>query len=418
MSIFDISAVLLGLSAFFGYLNYNFLRLPHTIGLVFIGLIASLAIIAVDTLSPSSSIAEKLAEGMVQVDFYDTLMKGMLCFMLFSGAAQVNFTAFRGKAVPIGILAFFGTLISTFVVGAALWSLFSLFGVEAPFIWCLVFGALISPTDPVAVLSLFKTVHVPAEVEAKMAGESLFNDGIGVVVFTAVLTLAVNSGSGGEAISAGEVGVLFLQEAVGGALLGLLAGWVCYHGLRTLDDASLEVLLTLAVVVCTYAAALRLEASGPIAVVVAGLFVGARGGVDVSEESRDYLRKFWTLIDEILNSVLFLLIGLEVLLVYQRLDHLAYAMLAIPVCLFARWLSVFIPLTALSRWISITPGAIAILTWGGLRGGIAVALALSLPENEYKSVILTVTYAVVLFSILVQGLTMQPLVKRLFTVAA
>ncbi|MGI9329825.1 MAG: cation:proton antiporter, partial [Gammaproteobacteria bacterium] len=210
-----------------------------------------------------------------------------------------------------------------------------------------------------------------------------------------------------------EVAEIFLQEAVGGALLGLFAGWVTCRALISVDDHNLEVLITLALVMVTYAVAIRLEMSGPIAMVVAGLFVGNRGAEIVSERGRDYMTKFWSLIDEILNSVLFLLIGLEVLVISQRLDHLAFALIIIPVCLFARLVSVALPLLALARWEPFTPGTIPVLTWGGLRGGIAVALSLSLPESEYKAFILTGTYAVVLFSILVQGLTVQPMVKKL-----
>jgi len=413
MSLFEIGAVLIGLSAFFGYLYHQFLRLPHTIGLVFIALVASLAIIGVDLILPSVSITGDLADAVRQVDFYDTLMKGMLSFLLFAAAATVDFNAFRARAHAIAIMATLGTLLSTFVVAGLLWWSTGLFGFGVPFVWCLVFGALISPTDPVAVLGLFKTVAVPATLQAKMAGESLFNDGVGVVIFTAVLAIAASSASGAETFQFSEVSEIFLQEAVGGALLGLSAGWVAFRALRSLDEHNLEVLITLALVMVTYAVAIRLDMSGPIAMVVAGLFVGNRGAEAVSEQGRDYMRKFWSLIDEILNSVLFLLIGLEVLVISQRLDHLAFSLLIIPICLFARLVSVAIPLLALSRWEAFTPGAIPILTWGGLRGGIAVALSLSLPEGEYKAFILTATYVVVLFSILVQGLTVQPLVRKL-----
>jgi CPA1 family monovalent cation:H+ antiporter len=247
-----------------------------------------------------------------------------------------------------------------------------------------------------------------------MAGESLFNDGVGVVIFTVVVAIATGGGAHGGDVGALFVTELFFTEAIGGAVLGLIAGYVGYRAMHHIDEHNLEVLITLALVMVTYAVALRAHLSGPIAMVVAGLFIGNKGmQFAVSENTADYIRKFWTLLDEILNSVLFLLIGLEVLVIARLVDHLGVALLAIPVTLAARWISVLIPITILSRWRTFTQGAIPILTWGGLRGGIAVALALSLPANEYKPTILTITYAVVLFSIIVQGLTIKPLVERI-----
>ena len=247
-----------------------------------------------------------------------------------------------------------------------------------------------------------------------MAGESLFNDGVGVVVFTVVVAIAVGSGGHAGEMTVANVAELFLTEAVGGAVLGLVAGYIGYRAMHHIDEHNLEVLITLAMVMVTYVVALRLHMSGPIAMVVAGLLIGNKGmQFAVSENTRDHIRKFWSLLDEILNSVLFLLIGLEVLVVGPRADHVGVALLIIPVTIAARWVAVFIPITILSPWRSFTKGAIPILTWGGLRGGIAVALALSLPFNEYKPTILTITYAVVLFSIIVQGLTIKPLVERM-----
>ena len=414
MSIFDIGAFLVGLSALFGYINHRFLKLPHTIGLVVIALAASLVLILIELLSPTTQLLETVTGVLQQIDFHETVMHGMLSFLLFAGAMHVDFSVFKSRLLAIGLMATLGIMISTFVIGWLTWLLLNSFGIETPFIWALVFGALISPTDPVAVLGLFKTVKVPESLEAKMAGESLLNDGVGVVVFTVVVAIAVGGGEHGAEMNALVVTELFFLEAVGGAVLGLIAGYAGYRAMHHIDEHNLEVMITLAMVMVTYAVAIKLEMSGPIAMVVAGLFIGNRGmKFAVSENSADYIRKFWSLLDEILNSVLFLLIGLEVLIIAQRVDHLEVAILAIPLTLAARWVAVYIPITILSPWRTFTKGAVPILTWGGLRGGIAVALALSLPNNEYKPTILTITYAVVLFSIIVQGLTIKPLVERL-----
>jgi CPA1 family monovalent cation:H+ antiporter len=255
---------------------------------------------------------------------------------------------------------------------------------------------------------------VPATLQATMAGESLFNDGVGVVVFTVVVAIALASSGQGASMGAFDIAELFFMEAVGGAILGIVAGYIAYRAMHDIDEASLEVLITLALVMVTYAIALALHVSGPIAMVVAGLFIGNTGVTyAMSEETRGDVQTFWTLLDEILNSVLFLLIGFEVLVVATFLDHWEVALLAIPVTLFARSLGVGIPIAILSRWRSYTKGAVPVLIWGGLRGGIAVALALSLPDVAYKAPILTITYAVVLFSIIVQGLTVKPLVKMM-----
>jgi CPA1 family monovalent cation:H+ antiporter len=414
MSIFTIGAILIGLSAFFGYLNHRFLHLPHTIGLVVIALFASLSIIGFDIFNPDVQIAPMITDVLRKIDFNETLMHGMLSFMLFAGALHADFSALKERRWAIGVMACLGTLISTFVIGWLMWLLMGAFSLNVPFIWALVFGALISPTDPVAVLSLFKTVKVPATLQATMAGESLFNDGVGVVVFTVVVAIALASSGQGASMGAFDIAELFFMEAVGGAILGIVAGYIAYRAMHDIDEASLEVLITLALVMVTYAIALALHVSGPIAMVVAGLFIGNTGVTyAMSEETRGDVQTFWTLLDEILNSVLFLLIGFEVLVVATFLDHWEVALLAIPVTLFARSLSVGIPIAILSRWRSYTKGAVPVLIWGGLRGGIAVALALSLPDVAYKAPILTITYAVVLFSIIVQGLTVKPLVKMM-----
>ena len=419
MSMFSIGAILVGLSALFGFINHRFLHLPHTIGLVVIALVASLSIIGIDVLDPSLGIAVKVTGVLRQIDFNETLMHGMLSFMLFAGALHADFSALRTRRLVIAVMAVVGTFVSTFTVAGLMWWAAGWVGLELPFIWALVFGALISPTDPVAVLGLFKTVKVPATLQAKMAGESLFNDGVGVVVFTVVVAIAMSGmgdASGGHAgeMGAMEIAKLFFTEVVGGVVLGFVGGYICYRAMHGIDEPALEVLITLALVMVTYAVAMALHMSGPIAMVVAGLFIGNRGvKYAMSEETREDVMTFWTLADEILNSVLFLLIGLEVLVVAENAGLLGFALLAIPITLLARALSVGVPVFLLSRWETFTKGATPVLIWGGLRGGIAVALALSLPEVEFKPTILAITYGVVLFSIIVQGLTVKPLVKRM-----
>ena len=409
MSLFEIGAFLIGLSALFGYINHRYLHAPHTIGLVLIALAASLSLLVIESLVPAANVDTLITEVLGQIDFHEALMHGMLSFLLFAGALHVDLGALRKRLRAIGVMATAGTLISTLFIGIGTWLLAGLAGHPLPFIWALVFGALISPTDPVAVLSLFRTVPVPSTLKATLAGESLFNDGMGVVVFTVFVGVAVQGGEP-ELLHIGE---LFAVEILGGALLGLVAGYVGYRAMHLLDEPNLEVLSTLAVVMVCYAAAVRLNASGPIAMVVAGLFIGNKAmKYAVNERSRDYLQKFWMLLDEILNSVLFLLIGLEVLIIARTGFDYWMGLLLIPVALTGRWLSVFLSIAATRRWEAFTSGAVPILTWGGLRGGIAVALALSLPANEFRPLILNVTYVVVLFSIIVQGLTVTRLVRR------
>lgn len=414
-SVLNVIAVLLGLAAVFGYLNHRFLKLPQTIGLVVIALLASLAALGLDALAPSLGIGQDLRAVVAGVDFSKTLMQGLLSFLLFAGALHVDLGDLRERVFAIATMATFGVLISTFLVGTGAWAIFQVLGLGIPYIYCLVFGALISPTDPVAVLGILKTVRVPRALEAKIAGESLFNDGVGIVIFIIVAALAVGGGEHGGGAALGVAGVieLFLREAVGGAVLGLGAGLIAFFLMRSIDERNLEVIITLALVTVTYQIATALGLSGPIAVVVAGLLIGNHGvRLAMSETTRAHLTTFWELIDEILNAVLFLLIGLEVLLIPTDISLLWAALLTIPVVLASRFVSVSIPITILSTFREFTRGAIPVLTWGGIRGGISVALVLSLPESPERDLILAVTYGVVLFSIIGQGLTIGALVKR------
>jgi CPA1 family monovalent cation:H+ antiporter len=416
MSLLEIIAMLIGFSALGGLINHRFLKLPHTIGLVVVALLASGLVLLIEYLVPGTDIQETLSEAIGEIDFQKALMEGMLSALLFAGAAHVDLTELAERKWAIGLMATVGVITSTFIVGGATWALGQALGFDIPFIWALIFGALISPTDPVAVLSILKTVRVPRLLQAKIAGESLLNDGVGVVVFSILVAIATGAAGhhGGGEVRAAEIATLFAQEALGGAALGMIGGLVAYWMMRIIDEHNIEVMITIALVTGVYALALRLHASGPIAVVVAGLFIGNHGArFAMSETTREHVFQFWELTDEILNSVLFLLIGLEVLVVTFSPEHFGMALAVIPIVLVARLVAVAIPIGLLRLRASFEEGAIRILTWAGLRGGISVALALSLPNTEYKPAILTMTYAVVVFSILVQGLTVERLVRSI-----
>ena len=413
LSLLNVAAVIVTLAALFGYINHRWLGLPHAIGIVIIALLASLGAIALDAIWPALALQETVRTVLANLDFHNVLMNGMLSFLLFAGALHVNLGDLLSRKWAIGSMATVGVLMSTFMVGFAVYGISSLLGIAIPLTYCLVFGALISPTDPVAVLGILKTVKVPESLEAKIAGESLFNDGVGLVVF--IIMVAVATGGGhGEAIGVLEVIRLFAQEALGGAALGLATGYIAYHAMKSINEHNLEVLITLALVMLTYGIASALHLSGPIAVVIAGLFIGNKGTrLAMTETTRDHVHKFWSLLDEIMNSALFLMIGFEVFALSISGNVVALMVMIIPVALAARFISVGTPLMLLSLRKDFTKGAIPVLTWGGLRGGISVALALSLPESDFKSTILAATYAVVIFSIVVQGLTVKVVVRKL-----
>jgi CPA1 family monovalent cation:H+ antiporter len=409
-SAFDLMAVLLVLTAVFGWLNHVVIRLPHTIGLLVMALGASLVLIGIEVALPDVALYESLTAMLRRIDFRETVLNGMLAFLLFAGALHVDLAILRERAWTVGLIATLGVVISTAVVGIGLWWLSGILGVTIPLPWALVFGALISPTDPVAVLSTLKTIEVPKALEVDMAGESLFNDGVGVVVFTVLLALA--SGSGGEG-GVLHVAELFFVEALGGAVLGWGTGYLAYRAMRRIDDYPMETLISLALVTGTYALAAKLHMSGPIAVVVAGILVGNRGPVDaMSDLTQRYVFGFWTLVDEILNSVLFLLIGLEVLVLRFDPSFARLAAVSIPLVLLGRFLAVTGPVLLLQGRQEFVRGTIPVLTWGGLRGGISIALALSLPEVAEKPPLLAATYAAVVFTIVVQGLSLRAVVGR------
>ncbi len=413
LSLLHVATVIITLAALFGYINHRWLGLPHAIGIVVIALLASLGAIALDAIFPAWALQQSVRAVLADLDFYDVLMNGMLSFLLFAGALHVNLGDLLSRKWAIGSMATVGVLMSTFMVGFAVYGISSLLGIAIPLTYCLVFGALIAPTDPVAVLGILKTVKVPQSLEAKIAGESLFNDGVGVVVFIIMAAIATGGGGHGGEIGALEIIRLFAQEALGGAALGLATGYIAYRAMKSIDEHNLEVLITLALVMVTYGIAAALHLSGPIAVVIAGLLIGNHGTrLAMSEKTRDHVHKFWSLVDEIMNSALFLLIGFEVFALSISGNVVVLMIIAIPLVLAARFISVAMPLTLLSLKRDFTTGAIPVLTWGGLRGGISVALALSLPESPIKATILAVTYGVVIFSIVVQGLTVKAVVKR------
>ncbi len=413
MRTFDLIAILIVMAAVFSFINLKVLKLPAEIGLMVLTLLFSVAVYVAGCLFPD--IEAIVAALLAQFDFNEALLHGMLGFLLFAGALHVDLEDLARYRWTIAILATVGVLFSTVIVGGLTWGMLALIGLPMRFLDCLLVGALISPTDPIAVLGLLKRVGVPKSLEVQIAGESLFNDGVGVVVFTGLLGVA----SGLHRPDLGHVALLFVQEAVGGALFGLVVGLLVFWMLRSVDEYKVEVLLSLALVAGGYALADALHLSGPIAMVVAGLMIGNHGrNFAMSATTIERLDQFWELVDEIFNAVLFVLIGLEVLALTFTAKNLVAGLLAIPIVLAARLISVGLPIRVLRRRVWLEPFTVRILTWGGLRGGISVALALSVPKESPavaapgRDVVLAITYAVVVFSIIVQGLTIGPLTRR------
>ena len=407
MDLFDIIAILISLSAIFSYLNFRYIKLPTTIGLMLFSLILSLLLIVLGQLG---FIIEDHARELVgRIDFNKTLMHGMLSFLLFAGALHVNINDLMEKKWEIGIFATLGVIISTFIIGSIIYYVLQWIGFGIQYIYCLLFGALISPTDPIAVLGILKKTDAPKSLVTKITGEALFNDGIGVVVFITLYGIAF----GGHGITAGDIALLFAEETIGGIIFGLLTGWIAYRLLKSVDNYQVEILITLALVTGGYALASAMHLSGPIATVIAGLLIGNQGRrFAMSDRTREHLDTFWELIDEILNAILFVLIGFEMLILVFLRKYILEGLIAIPIMLLARFISIAIPILFLKIRREFSPHVIKIMTWGGLRGGISVALALSLPVSTERNIILAMTYVVVVFSILVQGLTIQYLVQK------
>ncbi len=406
MQLFDIIALLITFAAVFSWINHRFLRLPTSIGLMAIALSMSLGLLLLGTIG--HPIEQDLEKMLYSIDFDQTLLHGMLSFLLFAGALHVNVQDLANQRWVIATLATASVIGATFLIGFGTWFTFSLIGLDIPLIYCLLFGALISPTDPIAVLGILKSAGAPKALETKITGESLFNDGIAVVVFLVLLEIASGTGT----VTVSSVLRLFAVEAIGGVVYGFAIGTIAFWALKKIDNYSVEVLITLALTTGGYTLAEKLHLSAPIAIVVAGLIIGNHGRrLAMSERSREHLDTFWELVDEVLNAVLFVLIGLEVLVLSLREEYLLAGIVAIPLVLMARLISVGLPIGLMRFFRSFSPGVVTILTWGGLRGGISVALALSLPASEIRDALVTVTYIVVVFSVLVQGLTLAPLVR-------
>ena len=410
LNAFDIAALLVVASALLGWFNHHFLKLPHVIGLTVMGAIAAIGLTVTAALVPGITLDDWVAEMLQQLNFTETLLQGMLSFLLFAGALHVDLDRLKVAWLPVLLLSTVGVMISTVLVGLAMWGVGSLIGLAFAPIWYFVFGALIAPTDPVSVLGVLKEENVPQSLQSAVAGESLFNDGVGIVVFIILLGAAV-SGNDFSFLQGAE---LFAIEAGGGIVIGLIAGFIGYRALAGMDEYTLEVLITLAVVMGGYALCSYLHLSGPLAMAVAGLLIGNHGVTyAMSDVTRDYLLKFWELLDELLNSVLFLLIGLEMIVLTVGGDFFLFGILAIPLTLIARAVGIFVSTKTIPATRLQDKGAGRVLWWGGLRGGISIALALSLPSGDTRDFILSATFAAVLFSVLVQRATLGRLIEKL-----
>ena len=411
MDYFIVTSVLVLISALFGYINVRYIKLPNTIGLTLITIVFTLAVFALSYYDDTLLKAERFL--ISQIDFKTVLLDIMLSFLLFAGALHTDLQQLKQQRWPILLFATFGVLVSTFLIGGATFYLLGFLGMQVKFIYCLLFGALISPTDPIAVLGILKKVGAPKNLEAKIVGESLFNDGIGVVVFLTIFGLAGGSSHGD--FSAGAVLELFAVEVFGGVVLGLALGWITYQMMKKIDDYNIEVIITLAAVMSGTVIATYLHVSAPLAMVVSGLMIGGNKirKAAMSETTEDYVDKFWELIDILLNTLLFVLIGMEILVLDWERDYLIAGLLIIPIALVCRYISLLLPIRLFSKRLSFAERTDVVMTWGGLRGAISIALALGLTDTMHRELFLVATYCVVIFSILVQGLTIEKLLIRL-----
>ncbi|MBT8185559.1 MAG: sodium:proton antiporter [Eudoraea sp.] len=409
MDYFVIASVLVFLSAAFGYINVRFLKLPNTIGLMVITILFTMAVFVLSYFDDTLLNVEKYI--ITQIDFKTLLLDIMLSFLLFAGALHTNFDELKKLRWPIIMFSTLGVLISTFLVGTAMYYCLQLFGLHIEYVYCILFGALISPTDPIAVLGILKQAGVPKKLETKIVGESLFNDGVGVVVFLTIYQFAASPEAG---VGALEVLELFGVEVLGGILLGLFLGWLSFRLMKTIDDYDIEVIITLAAVMVGTVIAQHLHLSAPLAMVTAGLMVGNEKLrlAAMSEETKTYVDKFWELIDILLNTLLFVLIGMEILVLSSDLNYILAGLVAVPIVLICRFLSLLLPIGFFRRKLDFVPNTGLIMTWGGLRGGISIALALGLTVDMNRDLFLVITYIVVVFSIIVQGLSVGKLVKR------
>jgi CPA1 family monovalent cation:H+ antiporter len=408
VSIYALASMILTLAVFATYFNERYLKMPTTIAIMSSSILLSLLLILIGRYT-QFGLDDIITKELKNLDFHALLIDGMLSFLLFAGSLHVDITHLKQHKWEVGVLATLGTIASTFLVALLIYYLLPLISIHLDFIYCLLFGALISPTDPIAVLATFKELHAPKQLDVKVAGESLFNDGVGIVMFLSLYQFAFS----GKALSLGAVSFLFLQQAVGGIAYGLVCGLVITQLIKSIENYKVEILLTLVVTTGGYILANSLGVSGPLAMVTAGIYIGNSGRhTAMSEKSRNNLDTFWELIDEVLNAVLFLLIGFEILILETRLSDIMAAFIAIPLVLFVRFITVAIPMSLFKLRKKYAPYTITILVWGGLRGGLAVALALALPQSHDRELILLMTYAVVMFSILVQGLTIKSLVEK------
>jgi len=411
MGIFTIITVLTVLSAVFAYINTRILKLPFTIGLMIMAIAFTLVIIGLGVINKEILLEAKLL--IQSIDFETVLLDVMLSFLLFAGALHTKLDILKNYRAPIGLFATIGVLTSTFLIGGAIYGLTIVLNYPIDFIYCLLFGALISPTDPIAVLGILKEANAPKKLEIKIVGESLFNDGVGVVVFLVIFSIAQQ---GIDAVSVGDVAFLFVEEVGGGVILGLLLGWAAFQLMKTIDHYETEVMITLALVMGGYSLASYLHFSGPLAIVVAGLFIGNKSPeIAWSKTTQSYVDKFWELVDVFLNAILFVLIGFELLIVAIKPMYIMFGLIAIPVSLLARYIALAGPIVLFRERLEFIPKTGMIMTWGGIRGGISIALALSLEPQMGREFFLAVTYVIVVFSIIGQGLTLGPLVKKVLS---